>query len=102
MDILEKEAATKLRKLGLKSSWGCNEGVFLSSEDAFKVIRVLKALNVWILPQTVRKSFNEVREILKTITERSDVADSVAANKNDGLSGKGAYKSNGVSEIDLG
>ena len=91
-----------MRKLGLKSTWGCDEGVFLSSEDAFKIIKVLKDLNAWILPATVRESFNEVREILKIVTGRSDVADTAAANKNDGESGKGAYKSNGVNKIDLG
>jgi len=45
-DISEKEAAKELRNLGFSSSWGCKDGVFISSEDAFKLIRLAKILGV--------------------------------------------------------
>ena len=45
-DISEKEAGTKLRNLGFSSAWGCKDGVFISSEDAFKLIRLAKILGV--------------------------------------------------------
>jgi hypothetical protein len=103
MDILEKEAALELNSLGFKSAWGCKDGVFLSSEDAFRQVKLIKSLLHWCNPNTERKSFNEVMDFLRDAMNQRvgqlfsnlDVMDS-AAN-----SGKSVYSNHRVVEIDL-
>ena len=97
MNLSEQDAAKELRQVGLKSAWGCGDGVFLSSGDALRVANVVTKLSTWLLPQTRRESFNEVREILSVITGQSDVS---AANNND-KSGRNFYIPE-VADIDLG
>lgn len=47
MDDNEREASDMLRSLGITSAWGCKSGVFISSEDAFKLVRLIKGTNIY-------------------------------------------------------
>jgi hypothetical protein len=104
MDCLEQDAAKELRELNFLSSWGCKEGVFLSSEDAFRIIKLIRALKVWCKPQTKRESFNEVTDMLRKALDKrvgTLFEQKKAPILDDKQSGKGLYKPDGTCQLDL-
>ncbi len=69
-NIIEQEIAEDLRELGVKSSWGGSDGIFMDSKDASKVVKLLTFLHRWCRPETKRESFNEVTEIVCSLFGR--------------------------------
>ena len=98
MDISEKEAAEELRKFGFKSSWGCKEGVFLSSADAFRMVKLVKSLRRCL---DTEAKWVDYFEICSNMIGKSKPTET---QKPDNQSGKGMYGKPplGVSKLDLG
>lgn len=75
MSINERDAAIELRKLGFKSVWGCSDGVFIDSDDVFKIIRNIKRMNSTTLSNvtgadsSIKKADDKIFGLLGSVEE---------------------------------